>query len=250
MKLAFFLLLVAALPGCTATKPTASTPVQRQPAKFDYSPPSRQSAGSSNLTVALIRPRFVGTNPEYFVPPFNEMASSMAGDFEELLTAKGFTIRGPFGSWDEMVYNDKVSSNFALEVSIDLNPQYNRKYTSSVNWGSVLSTQNSSNYHMTGDVTLAGTLLITASSPKYGEKIWKKSIALDRQVFSYVGKLKWNGVPTIAEELNQDNEVYNVITRELEKYYAQAMNLVWQQIDVAEMRTVADQSKKADIKSN
>lgn len=102
---------------------------------------------------------------------------------------------------------------------------------------------------MIGKVILGGNLVTIASSPQYGEKIWKKNIALDRQTFTYVGKLKWNGVPTMAEELNQDNEVYNIVSRELEKFYQQAMNLAWQQIESAEMKSVAEQAKKADKKS-
>lgn len=81
--------------ACSSTKSTVTTN-QRVPAKFDYSPPSRTQSGATNITIALVRPKFVGENPEYYVPPFNEMASSMANDFQELLTAKGFTIRGPF----------------------------------------------------------------------------------------------------------------------------------------------------------
>jgi hypothetical protein len=57
------------------------------------------------------------------------MAVNMGNDFEEMLTDKGFTVRDPFGSRDERVYNDKVHSNFVLEIGIDINPQYNRKYS-------------------------------------------------------------------------------------------------------------------------
>lgn len=230
--------------SCTAPKQTAST-IQRVPAKFDFAPPSRAAAGAANITIALVRPRFVGENPEYYTPPFNEMASSMANDFEELLSAKGFTMRGPFGSRDEMVYNDKINSNLAFEVAIDLQPQYNRKYKYDPGLGVFVA----ANYKITGEIVLGGSLVITASSPQYGEKIWKKNIALDRSTFTYVGSLKWGSVPSMADELNQDNDVYNILSRELEKYYAKAMNLAWQQIDAQEMKTVADQAKKADKKS-
>ena len=63
------LLLVA----CTATRSTTTTAplVQRVPAKFDFSPPSRANAGSTNITIAIVKPTYVGKNPEYFVPPFH-----------------------------------------------------------------------------------------------------------------------------------------------------------------------------------
>src|SRR5258706_11895849 len=166
--------------ACTTSKQTSSTSpaVQRVPAKFDFSPPSRAQAGAAGIAIAIVKPTYVGKNPEYFVPPFNEMASSMGNDFEELLTAKGFTMRGPFGSRDEMVYNDKVNSSFVLEIGIDVNPQYNRKYTTTTkaNWSGIFNPNSSattSSQRMNGEVTLGGSLVINAKSAQYGELIWK-----------------------------------------------------------------------------
>lgn len=244
MKLVTMLCLsITVCVGCFAPKMT-NAPITRVPAKFDFSPPSRTESGAAKLVVALIKPQFVGDKPEYYAPPFNEMASSMANDFEELLTAKGFTIRGPFGSRDEMVYNDKLSSSLTLEVNIDLNPQYSQKTTFDPGLGVIIAPS----YKTTGEVTLGGNLVITASSPQYGEKLWKKNIALKQVSFSYSGSVKWTSPPSMADELKQDNEVYNTLSRELEKYYSQALNLAWQQIEAAEMKGVADQAKKADKK--
>lgn len=256
MKLIRLLLSVVVLFSCTSQKQTTTSapPVQRIPARFDYSPPSRAQVASTGIIIAVVRPIFVGKNPEYYVPPFNEMAESMGNDFQELLTAKGFTVRGPFGSRDEMVYNDKLNSSFVLEIGIDINPQYNRKYsvTSKTNWGSLFDKSQAAStnyYHMTGEVTLAGTLVINAKSAQYGELIWKKNIALDPSSFTYRGNTTWSGVPTMVDELKQDNEVYNTISRELEKFYNKALTMAWQQIDPAEMKTIADQAKKADKRS-
>lgn len=76
----------------------------------------------------------------------------------------------------------------------------------------------------------------------------EKNIALQPSSFTYAGSLKWNNMPSMAEELNKDNEVYNTVSQELEKFYQQALGLAWQQIDAAEMKTVAEQAKKADKK--
>lgn len=239
-------LTVSVFIGCTPAKQSASTGVQRMPAKFDYSPTARMQPGSAGLTIAMIKPRFVDKNgipPQYLTPPFNDMATSMGNDFEELLSAKGFTMRGPFGSRDEMVYNDKINSSFALEINIDLNKtQYDIKYKYSPGIGTLVPPV----YKMSGDVILGGDLVITASAPQYGEKIWKKNITLQTLSFRYEGSAKWNNLPTITDELQKDNAVYNAFAQALEKYYQQAMDLAWQQIEVAEMKTVAEQAKKAD----
>lgn len=254
-RIAFIVSVLVIFFGCTSQKQTTTSAplVQRIPAKFDFSPPSRAQVASARVTIAIVRPMFVGKNPEYYVPPFNDMAESMGNDFQEMLTAKGFTVRGPFGSRDEMIYNDKLNSSFVLEIGIDINPQYNRKYTvtSKTNWGSILDKSqpaSTNSYHMNGEITLAGNLVINAKSAQYGELIWKKNIALESSSFTYKGALTWNGVPTMAEELNKDNVVYNTLSQELEKFYQKALHLAWQQIDPAEMKTVAEQAKKADKK--
>jgi len=253
----FAAICMLSLAGCGVSKnatPTAP-PVQRVPAKFDYTSPAPVKVGSTGITIALVKPTYVGKNPEYYVPPFNEMAQSMGNDFEELLTSKGFTVRGPFASRDEMVYNDKVNSNFIMEISIELNPQYNRKPTVSTktNWGALLNSRASastSTWTMSGEITLAGNLVLSLKSSQYGELLFKKNISLDPSSFTYQGSLPWDGEPTMAEELNKDNQVYNTLSRELEKFYDKALNLAWRQIDPDEMKSVAEQGKKADRKGN
>jgi hypothetical protein len=227
--------------GCFPTK-TATSVTPRVPAKFDFSPPSRSTPGATAMTIALIQPIYITPHPEYYVSPFPEMSSSMGNDFEELLTAKGFKIRGPFRTRDEMVYNDKQSCDFAFEVQIDLNPTYNRHSRYDAGFGTIIP----ASYRMSGEITLGGNLVITATSSQYGEKIWKKNIPLDQSTFTYTGTQKWNAVPSVADELKEDNQLYNMLARELEKFYIKSMNLAWQQIDPAEMKTVAEQAKKAD----
>jgi hypothetical protein len=242
MKKALSIAAIVAVLICCAPAKQASTSSPRVPVKFDFSPPSRMASGSAAMTIALIKPVYITANPEYYVQPFPEMSNSMANDFEEMLTAKGFTIRGPFVSRDAMVYNDKQSCSFAFIVEIDLQPNYNRKYKYDPGLGVLVA----ASYKMSGEITLGGNLVLTASSPQYGEKLWKKNIALDKSTFTYNGSMKWTGIPTVADELKQDNEFYNLMARELEKFYDKAMNLAWQQIETAEMKTIAEQAKKAD----
>ncbi len=92
--------------------------------------------------------------------------------------------------------------------------------------------------------------MINAKSSQYGELIWKKNIALEPSSFTYVGALTWADVPTMADELNKDNLVYNTLSSELEKFYLKSLNLAWQQIDANEMKSVAEQAKKADKKGS
>ncbi|MBA4409715.1 MAG: hypothetical protein C0397_09880 [Odoribacter sp.] len=241
------------LNSCSSTKKmTAEVP--REQAKFDYTPQSQAGIGSSKMSIVLVRPVFISANPEYLVSPFPEMASSMGNDFEELLTAKGFTIRGPFNSRDEMVFNDKVNSSFILEVQIDLRPQYSVELSAHNNTSIVASLLFSEptlyTYSTKGAITFGGNLILTALSPQYGEKIWKKSIALKETTFPYVGTKTYFSSPDMASQLREDNQVYNTVSKELQKFYNYSLDMVSKQIDPEEMKIVTKQAKEADSKGN
>lgn len=242
------------LNSCSSTK-NLTPSVQRIPSKFDFVPPSKSEIGSSKMTIAIVKPVFISQNPEYLVSPFPEMATSMGNDFEELLGAKGFTMRGPFNSRDEMVYTEKVNSSFILEIQIDLNPQYTTNLTSHSHTGLANLLIASApladiTYTTNGEITFGGNLVLTALSPQYGEKIWKKNIALEKATFSYTGTTPWDGRPSMAQQLVQDNLVFNKVSGELDKYYKNALDLVWRQIDPEEMKIVTKQAKEADSKGN
>jgi hypothetical protein len=255
MKTIYSLLIgvaVLIMTSCFSTKNLPPT-VGREQAKFDFVPPTTAAIGSANMTIVLIKPTFVSAFAENLCPPFPQMALNMGNDFEELLAAKGFTMRGPFASRDEMVYNDKVNSSFILEISIDLQPIYNTKLTSHSSTGLaniLLASQPLATITFTtsGDITFGGNLVITALSPQYGEKIWKKNIALEKTTFSYVGTTIWDGNPNMARQLELDNTVYNKVSAELDKFYNKSLDLVWKQIEPEEMKTVTEQAKKADKK--
>jgi hypothetical protein len=249
-RVSLFFIACLILISCTAPRQATSS-IQRLPPKFDFSPPSRVQSGEANLTIALVNPSYVQQNAaENLISPYSDMASKMAQDFQEMLTAKGFTIRGPFGSRDEMTFSDKTNSDIAFTVSISLEREYNRKYNEKATFGSLLSSQLGSSITMKAEIVFRPSLVISAYSPQYGELLWKKNITLKPSVFSYAGTTKYTEVPTWAEELKRDNSVYNIVSEELDKIYKEAMVLAWQQIDVAEMKTVATQAKKADKKGN
>ena len=162
-------------------------------------------------------------------------------------------MRGPFNSVDEMVFNDKVNSSFILLISIDLVPQNLFTYSSrqaGVGSSIVFGGSPYSIYTANGTVTFGGNLVLTALSPQYGEKIWKKSIALEQSTFSYKGSKEFYSMPNMAELLKNDNLVYNTVLAELEKIYNKSLDLVWRQIDPNEMKIVTEQARKADKKGN
>jgi len=253
LAVAIFATLSTLNMACTASKPTASAEIPKIQPKFDYAPKVLAKVGSSEMTIALVNPIY--GDPDLSISPFEDMRKNMANDFEELLTAKGFKIRGPFNQVGEMLYNDKVNSNFVLAVEIDLNfKNIDRKVRTltSTDWAELLLTSGSGteeSYMYQGEGTFVCNLVLTAMSTKFGEKLWKKNITLPATPFKYVGKLKWttNNV-RFYSEVHQDNAVFNEVAKLLESQYQTILDLVERQIDVEEMKTVAAEANKVDGK--
>ncbi len=219
-----------------------SSSLPRYSPKYSFEPPQRESVASANVTVALMKPVFLlgdfnGNNEE----PYNLFSSKMVNDIEALLTAKGYKVRGPFTTRDEMVFNDKQNSDFTLEIAIDYNAEVQRNWKDYYNI--ILSSYTYS--VKTGNVNITASLVITAKSNYTGEKLWKKNLNLGSKSFSYTGSVRWDSKSlTFRRELTEDNNFWNPYTKELENTYTEALTILWRQFDVQELQAVAVEAKK------
>ena len=235
------LMLVASLllSSCAALFETVPQEPRYAPS-FDFSRAETTQANSQNITIALINPIFHDSkkNSALYHEPYSTFISNMANDFEELLTAKGFTIRGPFGSRDEMVYGDKKNSALALEIEVDLK-QDGRPTISSYSGYSTMY------YKVRGSFYHHGNLNITITNPMNGEKFWKKSVALPRKEIVCNGTKKFNRRPSTSEMLI-DNGVYNPLAKALEEYYTSALNMASKHMSPEEFKVIAKEIKGAN----
>ena len=101
---------------------------------FDSAPETEAPPGSADVTFAIVGTQFViasnyqqGMFPEQNMvlqpsqqPPllFLQLASNMTKDLEEVLTARGYGIRGYYDTLDEMIYPDKEGSDLILRAKI------------------------------------------------------------------------------------------------------------------------------------
>lgn len=216
--------------------------VERYNPKFSYIPQKRDSVASTGLTIALLTPTFIDPEINKAGSPWKDFANSMVNDLEELLTSKGFKVRGPFASIDEMVFNDKQNSNFIVQVAIDLNIKNDRKYKTGMNLlGSTLSYKVDK-----GDISMIGSVVLTAVSCFSGEKLWKKNLDVAEQNATYSGTVKWNGYPDFITEFKQDVALFNPVCKGLEEIYKNAFNILNKQFDKNEMLNISKEAKKSD----
>jgi len=177
------------------------------------------------------------------VEPYKSFVSNMADDFEEALNANGFKIKGPFKTRDEMVYTDKLNSDFALEIKVEMLSESGDFGKRSLSFGDALLYKNA--YRIGGTFYHKGRIIITATDPIDGEKFWKKTIDIERKPVTTDGVKKFTGsISTLGDELIlSDVGIYNPVAKVLESYYAEAMSSLSRQIDPREMEQVSKQIK-------
>lgn len=236
-KLLFLSMLFIA---CGTTQ--QAVPIKYNPS-FSYSPEQRSQITQKSLTVAIIDPVFSDGESNVLVEPYKSFVNNMADDFEEVLNANGFKIKGPYKFRDEMVYGDKLNSDFAIEIEVIVE-------TENVNFGQrALSLGESllygDAYKLGGQFYQNGRIILTATDPIDGEKFWKKTVDLDRTLVTTDGVLKYTGDPSkISNEMMlRDVGIYNPVAKALESYYADAMTGLSRHVDPREMTQIAKQIK-------
>ena len=94
-------------------------PITFKVPNYEYAPPTQSSVGSTDLKILLLEPRFNEKFKYADYRTFNDFSKFMAGDINESLTAKGYTVRGPFENYEGALYTDKIESDLMLNVQID-----------------------------------------------------------------------------------------------------------------------------------
>lgn len=214
--------------------------------KFSYSPETRESVASTGITIALLNPVFTNRDLRGAGSPWSDFAKAMSSDIEELLISKGFKVRGPFSSIDDMVVSDKTNSDFILKISMDIEPKLQRKLKQIY----VMNLVGPSTYQYQvtqGDGSIGGKVQLTASSCFSNEKLWKKDLDISQKTFSYTGTVKWpTSTINPGAELQQDVNLWNPVCKILEEMYKESFDIFYKQFAKEEMAPVAEESRKTD----
>ena len=108
----------------------------RETITFDYVPTAEAPPGSADVTFAIVGAKFMAPTlqqqtlalqqgivlPSAAPPPplFQELTRNMTKDFGEVLTARGYTVKGSYRALDEMIYPDKEGSDLILTAQVKL----------------------------------------------------------------------------------------------------------------------------------
>ena len=244
LRVALVILMAMLTAGCVA--PTAAPTVQRITPTFDYTPAADAEPMSAKITFAVVGSRF-----ETPVPLFERFSSNMARDFAEILTARGFTIRGPFVNYDEMTFPDKENSNLVLSATVDFTPDTSglafRQFGTGV-WTNAIpvlsgTSDQSPKYKVKGTVRVEGRVTLVVAESLTNEKMWTKSVDINPINVGLEGVHVFGTPPsTLAEVLQHENQFYTDLGKALAGRYVEIMEKTHAYIDPREMALVDRQA--------
>lgn len=224
------------LSGCAA--PKYVPPPKMIVPDYDYTPPVAATAGSANMKVALFKPMYAGTFTYSNKSPFKQFRNSMSKDFEEMLTARGYVIKGPFDAYDFMTYSDKQECELGLFVDIDLDLEQTsggwRIVQGTPKRGFAAATNGYQSYG--GTLNLSGKISVYVAETFTRQKLLIKSVPLPQSEFNVTADktyaLGTTGIPL-------DNiGVHNPISNALLDFYRTTMQQAWNLIETSELAHV------------
>ena len=228
--------LVVLLAGCATATPTVTTPLY-QPT-FDYSPPTFAVPGDSELTVALLSPSYPDDAMwAEFAPG---LADDLARDLEESLTARGFRVMGPFGTYDEMVYQEKENSHLLLTPAMELDATVHDVVPKEHHIIELLGPSRGNFTVESGSVTVGGRVTISILESFTQEKLFSRSIELPSSTSAFTGELEYTAPPPPVS--HNEPVLRNAVSRALEGLYVQILGEVWDQLDPRQMEVLQGQA--------
>lgn len=236
-----YVIIIALLTGCFAAQaPT----VAKQTFTFDYTPRQSASAGSAGMVLALVKPYYASSFTAGSGDLFQSFQRSIGSDIEELIIAKGFTMKGPFAGFDEMVFEDKKRTD--LLIQIEINPEFTATeggWRSHVN---ILTPGYAYSYE--GNVSLVGKINVSGVEPLTNEKIWSKSVSIPNVENIQIKTSQKYDRPLSAYEILRDPGVYNALGKALQQQYGGILEKVAAHFNVDEFNTLKNQIKELKSK--
>ena len=209
--------------GCAPINTEPEPP--REVITFDYTP-REATPGSADVTFAVI-----GAQIDTPVGLFRNFARNMASDFGEILTARGFSVKGPFKEYDLMTYSDKEGSDLVL--------------TAEVEFTSDLTQLNYTTFsRVKGPLTVSCHINLVAYESITNNRLWTKSAAITPLRVELISRKTYPNGANLHTLLVNENRFYTDLGGALKAQYTEIMNRIYGYLEPKEMTVVKQAAKK------
>lgn len=232
----FILFVLIFFPVIFTSYVSAATKKQQEAAvyvaNFNYTPDSPAAPGSAGVTFAVgdVSYRPQGKRLWVAYPEFENLHKVIKDDLSKLLLAKGFSVRGPYESYDLIPYQDKQAIDLWLISTIELTHTFNDKTTST---------------HSAGDSELNGKIILELREIMTRELMWTKTIPFKKYEFSFSIP-----IPHLAPNQSYDigPSLASYISKGVEQQYPEFMATIFKLIDPEEMKIIRKQCQELKSK--
>lgn len=243
------LLSVISFIGCETIPASEQQEVAKYSANLSYTPASQAAPGSGGVTFAIANFSCIPSNVPselwmqelvwmknvnngkllwFLFPQFDNLIKASKDDLSKILMAKGFSIRGPFDSYDLIPYSDKKAIDLYLIPTLELSfAQNEEKWTEKV--------YSSGNVVVNGKITLELREIVTR------ELMWTKSIPLTEFEFPYRIRAPY-------KVNDKFNFIMNEAVKGIELQYPNLMSTIFKLIDPEEMNVIKKQCQELKSK--
>lgn len=209
--------------GCASVTTEPEPP--RAIITFDYTPLTEAVPGSADATFAI-----VGTQFDTPIPLFRTFASNMTKDFGEILTARGFGVRGPFMAYNDLTYSDKEGSDLILTTEVEFSSD-----TSQIRYSSLGIPS--------GSVTVKSHVNLIVSESLTNERLWTRSIAITPFTVNLLSRNAYSGRASLDALLINENKFYSDVGRALESHYTEIMNKIYGYLNSKDMAILTQSAR-------
>jgi hypothetical protein len=207
---------------------------------FDHTPKSVVAPGSAGMSIGLIKPYYAD---EYKKSGnFDLLAryqKGLSGDVQELILAKGFTMKEPYDNLADMTYTDKKTTHLILDIRIS--PKFDTKNLRRV--GKFTLNDKRTAYAFEGPISWGGRIELIAYEPMTHERLWSKSAELPSQSNIEVKTVNAYYDAT-DEDILGDSGFYNPIGQAMQQSYETVLNKIETYIDVEEFKALLPQIRE------
>jgi hypothetical protein len=235
-------LVTALFAGCFAPQQAAQT---KQTFTFDYTTKTSAPLGSAGFVVGLIKPVYPVTFQASNSEIFKSLRRGLASDIEEVIIAKGFSLKGPYESLDEMIFEDKKRTDMLIQIEIA--PSFTAVQG---NWKSHYNPLLGANftYSYSGKASLVGKITLTGVEPLTNEKLWVKSVSIPNIENIDIATTSRYQRQLTDLEILEDPGVYNAIGKALQQQYMGIFDKIAVQMSVEEFNSLKTQIKELKSK--
>lgn len=263
MKKLFALVIGATLCGCVPTSQAPLQPVPKGQYSFTPTPPCA-APGSARLTLAIVAPRWQDANTASGITlqartvaetraaaagrAFAEMGSAMKSDFLQLVTCRGYLAKGPFDSFESMVFPDRQASQLLLEPELLISVDITGIEQQAPDFATALFNKQAGG-RISATATVGGRVNLNLKEPVTNTRMWTRSIEVPQQTFTFLTDNTYPpnmAVVALRYYALTDDGMLRALVPNLEAMYGKVFKTAESYLNKEELQTVAAQA--ADVR--